>query len=73
VGEKSFDLLAESRDKRDLISLAARCFSVKNSSAAVEILKNIVEKDIKPEDIVVSDITYREIYALQEMWECIFH
>ncbi len=69
VGEKSFDLLAESREARDRISLAVRCFSAKNNAQTAETLKAIMKKEEKPEEIVVADITYREIYALQEMWE----
>jgi len=69
-GNKKFDLVAESREKRDLISLAIRCFAAKNNVQTAETLRIIAEKEIKPEEVMVSDITYREVLALKDMWEC---
>jgi hypothetical protein len=69
-GNNKFDLVAESREKRDLISLSIRCFAAKNNAQTAETLRIIAEKEIKPEEVIVSDITYGEVLALKEMWEC---
>jgi hypothetical protein len=65
----SFDLLAESRESRDLISLAIRCFSTRNNAATSETIKAMLGREVPPEEVVVADVTCREVYALQEMWE----